>query len=207
MFWHWIERGGSMMYPLLAISFVVWGLILERFLYWRRVRGASGGEREALLADAGGHERRIQPLAAVAVSVGLMGSVVGMIQAFGGFQQAIDSKRVSQGLAVAFYTTEIGLTISIASMLACYLFSLWEKRLTALPVAVPTPGPQDVAPQQPQPIAESVAAVAALMRLGVGRREAEERIGAVAVEGRSADDLVRAALSGREAPGEGGNQP
>ena len=129
MFFEWMQKGGGLMFPLLALSVAVWVLIVERCLYWWRALRSPAGKIQSYLPDRQGHEKRIHPLATVAVSLGLLGSVVGMIQAFGAFHGAPDPKQVAEGLAVAFYTTEMGLSVSIPATLACYAFGVCANKL------------------------------------------------------------------------------
>ena len=69
----------------------------------------------------------------VAVSLGLLGSVSGFIKAFGSFSGLMDPTRLTAGLKEAYYTTLVGLTLSIIGMVSCYIFDFFRPE-TAGPV-------------------------------------------------------------------------
>ena len=69
-------------------------------------------------------KKLIEPLEGVAVSLGLLGSVSGFIKAFGAFSGQLDPARLSSGLKEAYYTTLVGLTLSIVAAVTCYLFDM-----------------------------------------------------------------------------------
>ena len=71
--------------------------------------------------------RTLEPLASVAVAIGLLGSVVGFVGAFGGFQNGIDVQRLTAGLAKAYYTTGMGLFTSLIATVGCWLMGILVK--------------------------------------------------------------------------------
>ncbi len=106
--------------PQLALSVVTVGLLVAYLLAWAR-REFPAGEKP--------WEHTLDPLSGIAVTLGLLGSVVGFIIAFGGFQNGLDVERLTQGLAAAYWTTGIGIVTSLVALLGSYTLGV----LTCLP--------------------------------------------------------------------------
>jgi len=109
-------RCGFVGIPLFAISVLMFSFIfahiVSAFLSW----GQNGIP----------YKKLIQPLEGVAVSLGLVGSVSGFIKAFGAFGGQLDPLRLTSGLKEAYYTTLVGLTLSIFGAVSCYIFDLFN---------------------------------------------------------------------------------
>lgn len=74
----------------------------------------------------------IAALANIATLVGLMGTVIGMIQAFSGLAQADEANRqtvLTSGISVAMYTTAGGLIVAVPGLLAHLLLSGLTNRI------------------------------------------------------------------------------
>lgn len=70
-------------------------------------------------------ERTLDPLAGMAVSVGLLGSVVSFCIAFGGFTNGgFDVQRITAGLTTAYTTTAVGLVTSLIASLGSWVLSV-----------------------------------------------------------------------------------
>jgi len=111
------SKCGFVGYPLLVVSLLMFSFIFAQLLSLFRRGGQSG------LA----YKRLIEPLEGVAVSLGLLGSVSGFIKAFGAFSGQLDPMRLTSGLKEAYYTTLVGLTISIIGMVSCYFFDFFSR--------------------------------------------------------------------------------
>jgi len=107
---------GIFLIPQLALSVLVFGVI---FAYGIALMG---GRRKGL-ADRP-WRRTLDPLGAIAVSIGLLGSVVSFVNAFNGFSGGIDSERIVRGLGTAYTTTGVGLITSIIAMVGAYCLDL-----------------------------------------------------------------------------------
>jgi hypothetical protein len=81
-------RCGAFVWPLLACSFLVWAVGVGSLL------GA-------------GTTARLDRLALLATSIGLLGTVAGMI---GAFAQGASGGAMAQSIAVAYWTTGFGMT-------------------------------------------------------------------------------------------------
>ena len=106
---------GVFLWPQLAISLVTVALVVGYLVAWFR-RELEPGMTPWV--------RSLDPLASVACSVGLLGSVVGFIEAFASFQDGIDVRQLTRGLAVAYYTTGVGIFTSLLATLGCWVLGI-----------------------------------------------------------------------------------
>jgi biopolymer transport protein ExbB len=146
-FWFTVEyfrQGGWIMLPLVVTSVVLWTMILDR---WRefRVLGRDAGLRTRLerefLRERSGVERldrkiliqvslqlrqslddrlaAIAVLAAVAPLLGLLGTVLGMIETFDVISVfgTGNSRALAGGISIALITTQTGLLVAIPGLL------------------------------------------------------------------------------------------
>jgi len=170
-----IKQGGVVMYPLLAFSVIALAIILERFIYLKRIKLEiperlmnqvklsirEGNTKEILLLFnknkspiyqilAKGIEnwengypdiereieevkmselpemgRRLPLLHFIGImspSLGLLGTVTGMIKTFHFLSLQVESQQLAQGISEALITTAFGLSISIPTLAAYYYF-------------------------------------------------------------------------------------
>ena len=113
-----VEGAGAFFWPQMVLSMVALALVIGFLIAWLR-REVEPGTRP--------WNRALEPLAGVAVTVGLLGSVCGFVQSFNGFQSGIDVERVTAGLAVSYMTTLVGLVTSLIATLGCYLLNILAK--------------------------------------------------------------------------------
>ncbi len=106
------EYCGMFAWPQLAVSIATLGVWLGYLFAYLR------NERTGLEAQP--WQVTLEPLGSVAMQVGLLGSVVGFITAFGGFHNGIDVERLTRGLAKAYWTTGVGLVTALMSALGVY---------------------------------------------------------------------------------------
>lgn len=159
-----LYQGGWVMLPLLGVSLLMWGLIVDRFVVlWRlghrdlalgeaaralddgavpagrglrrqlvrelheaRV-GVPAGDRALLHVAADGLRRHtesglrlIEVLVAVAPLLGLLGTVLGMIETFGVISVfgTGNPRALAGGISVAMITTQTGLLVAIPGLFA-----------------------------------------------------------------------------------------
>ena len=110
-----VQNLGVFLVPQLVISLVTVALVAGYLVAWFRK------ELEPGMAP---WNQSLDPLASVACSVGLLGSVAGFIAAFGSFQNGIDVRQLTQGLAVAYYTTGVGIFTSLIATLGCWVLGI-----------------------------------------------------------------------------------
>jgi len=110
-----IKNTGVFLWPQIALSTLTAGLLIAYLIGWLR-RDFAGGTRPWV--------RTLDPLAGIAVTIGLLGSVVGFIAAFGGFNNGLDVHKVTTGLANAYYTTGVGLVTSLVATLGSYVLNV-----------------------------------------------------------------------------------
>ena len=104
--------------PQILLSVVTLGLLVAYLLAWWR--------RE-LLPGKNPWEQTLEPLAGIAVTIGLLGSVYGFIIAFGGFREGLDVSRVVSGLGSAYWTTGVGIVTSLVASLGSYSLSVLNR--------------------------------------------------------------------------------
>ncbi len=121
-----MEKCGILFWPQLLLSIAVWTLIVAYLLAW---------QRREILAGTKPWKNSLDPLADMAVAVGLFGSVIGFICAFSGFQKGVDVSVLSKGLSIAYWSTGVGLATSLAAALGSYILNLVsaKKRLEVRP--------------------------------------------------------------------------
>lgn len=129
----WMERGGPVMWPLLALSLLAATLVIERLLFWARERRASAldvlRERRAALGEDADLEQLLDALQqrlergmatldtiiAAAPMLGILGTVLGVIGAFESLaaRSTPDPMAVTGGISQALITTASGLVIAL----------------------------------------------------------------------------------------------
>lgn len=111
------QNCGVFWVPQLALSAVVLGILLGHAFALLR------GERARCAAP---WRQTVDPLAAIAVSVGLLGSVVGFCLSFASFKESGDVDRLTSDLSLAYYTTGVGLVSSLVASAGVYCLDLLD---------------------------------------------------------------------------------
>ncbi|MEE2906666.1 MAG: MotA/TolQ/ExbB proton channel family protein [Planctomycetota bacterium] len=115
----WFDAGGPLMWPLLVCSILLAAVLVERT--WSVVI------RHLLLGwqlpeDRLKVHRRILPFfAEVPPALGLLGTVLGVVQSFRLLDGGIDADAIGSGLAVACTTTIFGIGIAVIAAVAGHL--------------------------------------------------------------------------------------
>ncbi|PIE25265.1 MAG: biopolymer transporter ExbB [Neptuniibacter caesariensis] len=79
--------------------------------------------------------RMLQIIALIAPLLGLLGTVIGLIQVFdalGGHHGPIEPAMLAEGLGIAMKTTAMGLIIAVPAVIGAHGFQLWVDKLVAL---------------------------------------------------------------------------
>ena len=115
----WFDAGGPLMWPLLICSILLaailvertWSVILRHWLLgWR------------LPPDRLNAHRRVLPFfAEVPPALGLLGTVLGVVQSFRLLDGNIDADAIGSGLAVACTTTIFGVSIAVVAAVAGHI--------------------------------------------------------------------------------------
>lgn len=150
----WLEKGGPVMVPLLALSFAALALVFERFLFWRRegrvsaravleqqlASEPSGGgctPQTVLELCVGREQRRLEKGMAVldttittAPLLGILGTVLGIISSFEflSVEGGVDPLAISGGVAEALISTATGLVIALVVL---FPYNYFRTRLRA----------------------------------------------------------------------------
>ena len=113
-----IMKCGILFWPQLILSIASLTLIIGYLLAWKR-NELTLGQRP--------WEDSLEPLASMAVAVGLFGSVLGFISAFSGFQRGVDVSALAKGLSLAFWTTGVGIATSLIATLGSYILNMLSR--------------------------------------------------------------------------------
>ncbi|MEM6259654.1 MAG: MotA/TolQ/ExbB proton channel family protein [Planctomycetota bacterium] len=119
MFWRFMEIGGPIMWALMACSVALLAVLVER-AWTIGVRG------QLLRVQIGGaarfaHRKSLAVFTDLPLSIGLLGTVVGVVQSFQLVEGRLDSAAVGAGLGTACLTTVYGLSIGIVASAARYV--------------------------------------------------------------------------------------
>ena len=161
----YLSQGGWIMGPLVVVSVAMWMMIVDRLSEYRRLSGGTLNQilkddfqkkisghppldREILLEVALHLRRRldhrlalIAVLAAVAPLLGLLGTVLGMIETFDVISLfgTGNARAMAGGISVALITTQTGLLVAIPGMLMSNRLARMSRRLkTGLDESVAT---------------------------------------------------------------------
>jgi hypothetical protein len=113
-----LERCGLLALPQLVLSVLTVSLLLGYLLSLRR---GEISPRQRPWA------RTLEPLAGISTTVGLLGSVVGFIVAFAGFDNGVDVPRLTRGLSTAYWTTGVGIVTALVASAGAYLLDALHK--------------------------------------------------------------------------------
>ncbi len=130
MFSGYFHQGGLMMWFLLACSIAFTAVVVERF--WRIGLCGKVFRRRIDYAEVVRNKHIFAFFKDVPPSIGLLGTVLGVIQSFGLEGGRITAQAAGSGLAVACYTTVYGLAIAILAAVCEYIIAwLMPSSLTA----------------------------------------------------------------------------
>jgi len=114
-----VDKCGALFWPQLVLNVAVWTLIIGYLLTWLR-RGLLPGQRP--------WQESLDPLASMALTLGLFGSVIGFISAFSGFQKGVDVGVLARGLSLAYWTTCVGIVTALSANLGAYILNILSRR-------------------------------------------------------------------------------
>jgi len=108
---------------LLLASIVSLGVILERLSFFIK-------DKEFEIHNAERYLNVLATMISVAPMLGILGTIIGIIQSFQGFNGiGVDMNVVAKGISVALYTTAYGLSIAIVDLVFYnYFLHKIEKR-------------------------------------------------------------------------------
>lgn len=121
MFAGYFQQGGIMMWFLLACSVVFAAVVVERL--WRIGLCGRIFRRRIDYAEVVRNKHIFAFFKDVPPSIGLLGTVLGVIQSFGLEDGRITAQAAGTGLAVACYTTVFGLAIAIVASVCEYVIA------------------------------------------------------------------------------------
>ena len=156
----WVfEQGGWVSYALAGVSVLLWSAVTIRAWNLRGLRvlsleeaprgnqvvarfirdamklrgqaGRLGQLAERTLGQLSGMRSFIRTLVAIAPLLGLLGTVIGMVEMFGSMQGPLggeEESTVAGGVSTALVTTQLGLVIAVPGLVAAYYLSRLQLR-------------------------------------------------------------------------------
>ena len=124
--WDYFELGGFMMWPLLICSILLGAVLIERTIvigFWGIALGRPLTKRAWW-----GHGHALRFFEEVPPGLGLLGTIIGVVQSFNLADGAVTGENVGAGLAVACMTTIFGLSIAIVATVVRYLLDAAANR-------------------------------------------------------------------------------
>ena len=118
MIQNFLELGGPLMWPLLVCSILLGAVLGERLLVIGLRYKLMGSRPPSHMIDW--HRRVLPFFADVPPSLGLLGTVVGVVKCFELMDGRLNSDAVGVGLGIACMTTIFGLGIAIVASVAGY---------------------------------------------------------------------------------------
>lgn len=123
-----MDAGGPVMWPLLGVSLLLWGLILDRYWYFLRVlpkarrRPRSEVEAVELRIALWRHLRLIRTLSGILPMLGLLGTVTGIVETFDLIRVfgTAETRIIARGVSQALITTLTGLVMGLSGVSAGY---------------------------------------------------------------------------------------
>ncbi|MEE2690979.1 MAG: MotA/TolQ/ExbB proton channel family protein [Pseudomonadota bacterium] len=153
-----LKAGGNVLVVIMAVTFVMWALIIERLIYWgvahRAVVQRAKREwiaqkehhswyalaiREQLLSESRQEAQRfngiIKALVAVTPLLGLLGTVTGMVEVFDVMATtgSSNARLMAQGISKATIPTMAGL---VASLSGVFFINMFERNLVKAEINV-----------------------------------------------------------------------
>lgn len=151
-----LASGGEVLFAIMILTFIMWGLILERAMYWttasggviRRAKRAwearsdhrswyANAYRNRLLSEARQEGARfndvIKILVAVTPLLGLLGTVTGMVFVFDvmAVTGSTNARLMAAGISRATIPTMAGLFVSVSGVMFTYWFDRFVQRQDA----------------------------------------------------------------------------
>ncbi len=129
MFGQFLDVGGPLMWPLLVCSILLGAVLIERVLVVGIRHRLLGGRvtRHVLTW----HRRALPFFADVPPSIGLLGTVVGVVKSFELMNGSLNSQAVGVGLGIACMTTIFGLGIAVVASVSSYVLDWLVSEPTA----------------------------------------------------------------------------
>ncbi|QXP82620.1 MotA/TolQ/ExbB proton channel family protein [Methylococcus sp. ANG] len=123
-----MASGGPVMWPLLGVSLLLWGLILDRYWYFLHTLPKARGRHRSAVETAEvrialwRHLRLIRTLSGILPMLGLLGTVTGIVETFDLIRVfgTAETRIVARGVSQALITTLTGLVMGLSGVGAGY---------------------------------------------------------------------------------------
>ena len=118
MFRQFVELGGPLMWPLVICSILLVGVMIERLVVVVLGYKIMGGRFSWYTLSW--HRRVLPFFTDIPPSVGLLGTVVGVVRSLQLMDGRLDADTVGAGLSIACMTTTFGLSVAIVAAVGGY---------------------------------------------------------------------------------------
>jgi hypothetical protein len=118
---------------LIAFAGLLFFIVVERFLAYRRVERPSAPAPPSARARLHRHMHALAAIKVTAPMVGLLGTLLGLVNAFAGMAMSgvADARMIGAGVSEALLTTVLGLVIGLPAWWAHAFFAAWADRILA----------------------------------------------------------------------------
>jgi hypothetical protein len=118
---------------LIAFAGLLFFIVVERFLAYRRVERPSAPVPPSARARLQRHMHALAAIKVTAPMVGLLGTLLGLVNAFAGMAMSgvADARMIGAGVSEALLTTVLGLVIGLPAWWAHAFFAAWADRILA----------------------------------------------------------------------------
>ncbi len=118
---------------LVAFAALLFFIVAERFVAYRRAERPAAPAPSSARALLQRHMHTLTAIKVTAPMLGLLGTLLGLINAFAGMAMSgvVDLRAVGAGVSEALLMTVLGLVIGLPAWWAHAFFSAWAERILA----------------------------------------------------------------------------
>ena len=118
---------------LVAFACLLSFIVIERFVAYRRAERPAAPVPPSARARLQRHMHTLAAIKVTAPMVGLLGTLLGLVNAFAGMAMSgvVDVRAVGAGVSEALLTTVLGLVIGLPAWWAHAFFAAWADRILA----------------------------------------------------------------------------
>jgi hypothetical protein len=118
---------------LVAFAGLLFFIVIERFFAYRRAERPAAPVPSSTRAQLQRHVHTLIAIKVTAPMLGVLGTLLGLINAFAGMAMSgvVDLRAVGAGVSEALLTTVLGLVIGLPAWWAHAFFAAWADRILA----------------------------------------------------------------------------
>lgn len=121
---------------LAAFAILMCFIVVERFVAYRRAERPAGGNETTTRGQLQRHMHTLAAIKVTAPMLGLLGTLLGLINAFAGLAMTgeVNVRAVGAGASEALLMTVLGLAVGLPAWWAHAFFAAWAERIRAAAV-------------------------------------------------------------------------